>query len=393
MTQKVAVFMGTRPEAIKMAPIVAQLRASDTLRPLVINSGQHREMLDQVIDLFGIEVDAKLEVMRENQTLAGLTSRLMERIDGTLAQMQPDLVLVQGDTTTVLCAALASFYRRIPVGHVEAGLRTGNLQSPFPEEANRRLTSPLVQLHFAPTETSRQALLAEKIAEEQIFVTGNTVVDALLMELKRQRRPEVGKQLDATLGKLIGSGWGTRPFVLVTGHRRENIGEGFNQICTALAELARRFPKMLIVYPVHLNPNVHRVVHDQLGKAENIRLIPPQPYAEFVALASACRIILTDSGGVQEEAPSLGKPVLVMRDTTERPEGVVAGTVRLVGADADRIVTEASQLLTDEAAYRKMANTANPYGDGTAASQIIRHIASYFENQSKSLSQNREREV
>jgi len=380
MAQKIAVFMGTRPEAIKMAPIVAQLHASDTLHPLVINSGQHREMIAQVIDLFGIAVDAELEVMRENQTLAGLTSRLMEGIDGTLAQMQPDLVLVQGDTTTVLCAALASFYRRIPVGHVEAGLRTGNLQSPFPEEANRRLTSPLVQLHFAPTETSRQALLAEKIADDQIFVTGNTVVDALLMEIERQRRPEVGKQLDTTLGQWVGSGWGTRPFVLVTGHRRENIGHGFDQICTALAELARRFPEMLIVYPVHLNPNVHRVVHERLGEAENIRLIPPQPYAEFVALARACRIILTDSGGVQEEAPSLGKPVLVLRDTTERPEGVEAGTVRLVGADAEQIVAAATQLLTEEVLYNKMAGTANPYGDGTAAFQIIQHIASYFES-------------
>ena len=378
MTHRIAVFMGTRPEAIKMAPVVAQLCAAEDLEPVVINSGQHLEMIAQVIDLFGISVDAELQVMRPDQTLAGLTSRLIQRIDTALAELQPDLVLVQGDTTTVLCAALASFYRRIPVGHVEAGLRTGNIQSPFPEEANRRLVSPLVALHFAPTETARQALLAEGIDDQSIVVSGNTVVDALLMELERQQQPGVQRQLNQELCTTVGQDWQTRPMLLVTGHRRENFGEGFQQICNALDELANRFPQMLIVYPVHLNPNVRQVVHDRLGSADNIRLIEPQPYAQFVALANASRLILTDSGGVQEEAPSLGKPVLVMRDTTERPEGVAAGTVKLVGADAARIVEEAIRLLRDEDAYRQMSRAANPYGDGQAAPRIIARISDFL---------------
>lgn len=379
MIRRVAVFMGTRPEAIKMAPVIAQLEAAEDLEPLVINSGQHREMIQQVIDLFGVAVDHELQVMRENQSLAGLTSRLIEKIDAVLADTRPDMVLVQGDTTTVLCAALASFYQRIPIGHVEAGLRTGNMRSPFPEEANRRLVSPLADLHFAPTEASRQALHAEKICEESIIVTGNTVVDALFMELKRQEQPEVQHQLRDKLSELIGQDWLERSSILVTGHRRENLGDGFEQICAALAELSRRFPEMLIVYPVHLNPNVLKVVHERLSDTENIRLIEPQPYAEFVTLAKNSRLILTDSGGVQEEAPSLGKPVLVMRDTTERPEGVEAGTVKLVGAQTERIVTEATELLTDETAYQAMASVANPYGDGHAAERIVQQIARFLE--------------
>ena len=380
MTRRIAVFMGTRPEAIKMAPIIAALEAADGLEPLVINSGQHLEMIQQVIDLFGVSVDHELQVMRANQSLAGLTSRLIEKIDKVLTEERPDMVLVQGDTTTVLSAALASFYQRIPIGHVEAGLRTGNMRSPFPEEANRRLVSPLVDLHFAPTEASRQSLLDEKICGESISVTGNTVVDALFMELKRQEAPAVQQQLREKLAQLIGQDWLERPSILVTGHRRENLGDGFEQICSALAELSQRFPETLIVYPVHLNPNVLKVVHKRLGDIENIRLIEPQPYAEFVTLAKSCRLILTDSGGVQEEAPSLGKPVLVMRDTTERPEGVEAGTVKLVGAQAERIVTEASLLLSDEAAYQAMASVANPYGDGQASERIVRQIAQFFEN-------------
>ena len=380
MTRRIAVFMGTRPEAIKMAPIIAAMEAADGLEPLVINSGQHLEMIQQVIDLFGVSVDHELQVMRANQSLAGLTSRLIEKIDNVLTEERPDMVLVQGDTTTVLCAALTSFYQRIPIGHVEAGLRTGNMRSPFPEEANRRLVSPLVDLHFAPTEASRQSLLAETICDESISVTGNTVVDALFMELKRQEAPAVQQQLREKLAQLIGQDWLERPSVLVTGHRRENLGDGFEQICSALAELSQRFPETLIVYPVHLNPNVLKVVHERLGDIENIRLIEPQPYAEFVTLAKSCRLILTDSGGVQEEAPSLGKPVLVMRDTTERPEGVEAGTVKLVGAQAERIVTEASLLLSDEAAYQAMASVANPYGDGQASERIVRQIAQFFES-------------
>lgn len=380
MTHRIAVFMGTRPEAIKMAPIIAQLKSADGFEPVVINSGQHREMIQQVIDLFAVEVHHELQVMRENQTLAGLTSRLIEKIDAVLAHVEPDMVLVQGDTTTVLCAALASFYRQTPVAHVEAGLRTGNIRSPFPEEANRRLVSPLATLHFAPTEASKHALLAEHILAETITVTGNTVVDALFMELERQQDDEVSEQLRQHLAGLIGADWPDRPSILVTGHRRENLGDGFEQICDALAELSRRFADMLIVYPVHLNPNVLQVVHERLGGTKNIRLIEPQPYAEFVMLAKTCRLILTDSGGVQEEAPSLGKPVLVMRDTTERPEGVEAGTVKLVGPNAERIVEEATKLLTDAEAYAEMANVANPYGDGKAASRIVTEVARFLDS-------------
>lgn len=362
-----------------MAPVVAELKRRTGFEPLVINSGQHLEMIQQVIDLFNISVDVELQTMQADQTLAGLTSRLIQRIDAVLDETRPQLVLVQGDTTTVLCAALASFYRRIPLGHVEAGLRTGNIQSPFPEEANRRLTSPLAALHFAPTETSRRALLAEGVDNRTIVVTGNTVIDALLMELRRQEQPAVEQALDEQLRGAVGKDWKRREMILVTGHRRENFGDGFDQICAALAELARSFPEMLVVYPVHLNPNVRNVVHDRLSATKNIRLIAPQPYSLFVALAKRCRLILTDSGGVQEEAPSLGKPVLVMRDTTERPEGVVAGTVKLVGPDAERIVAEATLLLTDDQAYQQMANVANPYGDGHAAERIATRIGEFFE--------------
>ena len=348
------------------------------LEPVVINAGQHREMIRQVIELFGIDVDADLDAMEPNQTLAGLTARLVERCDRALADLAPEMVLVQGDTTTVLCAALASFYRRIPLGHVEAGLRTGNMASPFPEEANRRLASPLMDLHFAPTETARQALLAERVPDDRISVTGNTVIDALLMELKRQERPDVAEALRRDLDAQAGAEWRERPLILVTGHRRENFGGGFDQICDALDELAQRRPELLIVYPVHLNPRVKDVVHARLGERANIRLIAPQPYAQFVMLANASRLILTDSGGVQEEAPTLGKPVLVMRDTTERPEGVTAGAVKLVGPHAPRIVAETLRLLDDEAAYRDMARVANPYGDGHAAPRIARRVAEFF---------------
>ncbi len=378
MTARIAVFMGTRPEAIKMAPLVAQLRLSKQLEPVVINAGQHREMIQQVIDLFGISVDAKLDVMLPNQSLAALTARLIERVDQILDQLAPDMVLVQGDTTTVLCAALASFYRRIPIGHVEAGLRTDNLYSPFPEEANRRLTSPLVRWHYAPTERARQALLSEGIEPASILVTGNTIIDALLMELNRQCSPEVGEVILNRLTGLLGCEWQERNFVLITGHRRENFGEGFEQICAAIGQLAERFPDKLFVYPVHLNPHVLTIVHERLGSAKNVRLIEPQAYAEFVALASRCRLILTDSGGVQEEAPTLGKPVLVMRDNTERPEGIEAGGVKLVGANAERIVAETSNLLTNEEEYRAMSHVKNPYGDGKAAQRIVAHLEKFF---------------
>ena len=349
--------MGTRPEAIKLAPVVAALAGSTTL--------------DQVIRLFGIHVDRDLAVMQPNQTLASLTARLLSSLDEALVAIEPRMVIVQGDTTTVLSGALASFYRRIPVGHVEAGLRTGNLASPFPEEGNRVLTTPLASLHFAPTARSRDNLLAERVDPASVHVPGNTVIAAMRMERTRQEDDAVGAALRSKLEEQGGADLFDRPMVLVTGHRRENIGGGFEQICAAVERLATTHTDTLFVYPVHLNPNVKTVVHERLGTLANVRLLPPQPYSEFVCLLAASRVVLTDSGGVQEEAPSLGKPVLVMRDTTERPEGVDAGTVRLVGPVADAIVDGVSELLTDEAAYQRMAEAQNPYGDGHASERIV----------------------
>lgn len=376
--KRIAVFVGTRPEGIKMAPVIAALRRADDLQPVVVSTGQHREMLQQVVELFEIRVNHDLAVMQPDQTLAGLTARLIAKIDATLDEVRPDMALVQGDTTTVLTAALACFYRRIPIGHVEAGLRTGNIWSPFPEEVNRRLASPLVTLHFAPTEFGRQNLLKEGVADDSIVVTGNTVIDALHLEVERQQAAAIRTRVGQELASEIGADWDRVPCVLITGHRRENFGEGFAQICDALDQLAVRFPDHRFIYPVHLNPRVRGPVHHRLGARENIKLIPPKDYRSFVALMKACRIVLTDSGGVQEEAPSLGKPVLVMRDTTERPEGVEAGTVRLVGADARAIVEAVSELLTDEEAYRRMAEAKNPYGDGKAAGRIVDRIRRYF---------------
>jgi len=356
--------------------VIKALEQAEGIQPVVISTGQHREMLEQVIDLFGLPVHHRLDVMQPDQTLAGLSARLLAAIDGVLESVKPDLALVQGDTTTVLMAAVACFYRRIPIGHVEAGLRTGNIWSPFPEEVNRRLASPLVRLHLAPTQGAADNLLREGVDPATIHVTGNTVIDALFMEVERQKRPAVKSDIRGRLDALLGSDWHDKPFVLITGHRRENFGGGFDQICDALATLASRFPDHLFIYPVHLNPNVQKPVYERLGGRPNVRLIPPQPYAEFVALMHASRMILTDSGGVQEEAPSLGKPVLVMRDTTERPEAVAAGTVELVGSDARRIVDRVAVLLTDEALYRRMSEAMNPYGDGLAAARIATAIRS-----------------
>jgi len=378
-TKQIIVFMGTRPEAIKLAPVVTALRASFDFGCSVVATGQHKEMFRQVTDQFGIAVDADLDVMRPNQTLAGLTARLVEGIDRWLETARPDMALVQGDTTTVLCAALACFYRRIPIGHVEAGLRTGNIWSPFPEEVNRKLATPLVSLHFAPTEAARDALLRECVPADTIAVTGNTVIDALLMEVAAQQADEgLRRTLACQLASLLGSDWDEVPFVLITGHRRENFGQGFDEICAAIAELGTRFPDYRLVYPVHLNPNVLGHVNRLLGGLHNVRLIPPQGYRPFVALMARCRLVLTDSGGVQEEAPSLGKPVLVMRDTTERPEGVAAGTALLTGAKADAIVHHATRLLTDAQAYTAMATARNPYGDGRAATHIVDRLREYF---------------
>jgi UDP-N-acetylglucosamine 2-epimerase (non-hydrolysing) len=380
----VDIFIGTRPEAIKMAPVVAALKRHGDLECRVIATGQHREMFRQVAAELGFAADADLDTMVPNQTLAGLTARLMQGIDAWLERSRPDIALVQGDTTTVLVAALACFYRRIPVGHVEAGLRTASVMSPFPEELNRRLSSQMMSLHFAPTPAAKAALLREGFADEVIDVTGNTVVDSLFMELVRQEEPATRASVDESLSAAIGRDWATRPYVLITGHRRENFGDGFEQICRAVKRLALLYPGYRFVYPVHLNPNVQEPVRRLLEGVPNVNLISPQGYRNFVALMAKCKLVLTDSGGVQEEAPSLGKPVLVMRESTERPEGVEAGTARLIGSGEDSIVRSVSELLDDPAAYEAMANAVNPYGDGRAAERIVARVERFLRGDGRS---------
>ena len=372
MTKKVSFIFGTRPEAIKRCPLMLAMREHSDLKPHVCVTGQHRQMLDQVLEVFGVVPDVDLSLMQPNQTLASLTSRAITAIDAYLAGHKPDLVLVQGDTTSVFCAALAAFYHRIPVGHVEAGLRTGNKFFPYPEEINRVLATHLADYHFAPTVKSKENLLKEGVDDERIFVTGNTVIDALYIAVAKLEEqspgiPGLPEQLSCD-----GSG---QPIVLITGHRRESFGEGFKNICMAIAKLAERFKDTAFVYPVHLNPNVREPVFRFLSELDNVHLIEPLSYLPFVFLMDKSTVILTDSGGVQEEAPSLGKPVLVMRDTTERPEGVDAGTVKLVGADPDRIIDNVSTLLTDKQAYSAMARAINPYGDGHASERIIKAIS------------------
>lgn len=356
---------GTRPEAIKMAPVVRACRARpNDVEPIVCLTGQHREMLAQVTEYFGITHDVDLDLMRPNQTLAGLTARCIERIDEVLAERQPDCVVAQGDTTTVMCASLAAFYRRLPFVHVEAGLRTGDIFSPFPEEMNRRVATLATALHCAPTDRSRQNLLREGIADATIHVTGNTVIDALLWSVERERGRSAGwADKHAMLGD--------RRVVLITGHRRENFGGGFENICKAISELAARFPDIAFVYPVHLNPHVQEPVRRILSGRDNVHLLAPAPYSEFVWLMDRSTLILTDSGGVQEEAPSLKKPILVMRDTTERPEALDAGAVELVGTDSSRVVAAVSRLLTDPREYARRQIGQNPYGDGHAAERIV----------------------
>ncbi len=369
--RKIAFVFGTRPEAIKLAPVILAMREHPRLEPHVCVTAQHREMLDQVLELFGISPDCDLQLMRPNQTLAGLTARAMTGLDDYYTQARPDMVLVQGDTTTVLTAALAAFYHRIPIGHVEAGLRTGNKFSPFPEEINRVLTSHVADHHFAPTPKARQNLLDEGVADERIVVTGNTVIDALHLAVAKvhaspPRIPDLPEELQ--------SGAKGPDMVLITGHRRENFGEGFESICQAIAELSDRFGDTAFVYPMHLNPNVREPVNRILRGRDNVHLIEPLSYLPFVALMERSCVVLTDSGGVQEEAPSFGKPVLVMRDTTERPEAVDAGTVRLCGTDREAIVREVTSLLSDPHAYAQMANAVNPYGDGKASGRILDYI-------------------
>jgi len=369
--KKVLVVFGTRPEAIKMAPVVARLRRSPGVEVSVCVSAQHRQMLDQVLVLFGIEPDFDLDLMRPNQTLAGVTSAVLDGVTRILEASNPDLVLVHGDTTTTFATALACFYRRIPVGHVEAGLRTGNLQAPWPEEMNRLFTGRLSALHFAPTPAARENLLREGVARDSIWVTGNTVIDALVDVVGRL-------QTDGKLVEHLRSGmpWLAAPgrrVVLVTGHRRENFGGGMESVCRALARLAAD-PGVDIVYPVHPNPNVLDPVNRLLGGISNVHLVAPMDYLPFVYLMSRAYFVITDSGGIQEEAPSLGKPVLVMRDTTERPEAVSAGTVRMVGVNEDRIFAEARRLLSDQDYYQGMSMAHNPYGDGRAADRIAQII-------------------
>ncbi|MCC5825866.1 UDP-N-acetylglucosamine 2-epimerase (non-hydrolyzing) [Alkalimonas sp.] len=370
---KTLIVFGTRPEAIKMAPLVNTLQQTPGIENKVCVTAQHRQMLDQVLGLFDITPDFDLDIMKPGQDLFDVTITILERLKAVLRSYQPDLVLVHGDTSTTFATALACYYEKIAIGHVEAGLRTGNLFSPWPEEANRKLTGVLTQLHFAPTETARQNLLSEGVASELITVTGNTVIDALLAVVaKIEQTPALLQELSEQLP------WGQqRRMVLITGHRRESFGAGFDNICAALKQLADTYPECDFVYPVHLNPNVREPVFRLLGEQSNIHLIEPQDYLPFVFLMRQSYLVLTDSGGIQEEAPSLGKPVLVMRDTTERPEAVAAGTVLLVGTNKDSIVREVSRLMDDAAWYQQMSVAHNPYGDGSACQQIAERLLHY----------------
>lgn len=363
--KKVLVVFGTRPEAIKMAPVVMELASRrEEFCVKVCSTGQHREMLDQMLDIFDIKTDYDLGVMQEGQTLYDISSRILLSMREVLEIEEPDLVLVHGDTSTSTFAALAAFYQKVPVGHVEAGLRTNNIYSPWPEEMNRRLNSQLCTFHFAPTEQARQNLLKENIPADKIVVTGNTVIDALHWVVNS------GKAIAPRMGD-------ARRMVLVTAHRRENFGDGLTNICQALNALAKNFPDVYFVYPVHPNPNVRQAVEATIDhNFNNILLIEPQSYLPFVGLMQHCTLVLTDSGGLQEEAPAFGKPVLVMRDTTERPEAVEAGTARLVGTDMGNIVAAVMELLTVPTAYNAMAHAINPFGDGNAAKRIADHIAS-----------------
>jgi UDP-N-acetylglucosamine 2-epimerase (non-hydrolysing) len=370
---------GTRPEAIKMAPVALALAADPDIEALICITAQHRQMLDQVMRIFELKTDFDLDLMQPGQDLYDVTSRVLVSMRDVLKQAQPDLVLVHGDTTTCFAAALAAFYQNIPVGHVEAGLRTGDLRAPFPEEANRSLVGRLARLHFAPTANSARNLQSENVAGELIHVTGNTVIDALLIAREKVKGLPVEnwyETLGAELVQRILRRSGR--FVLITGHRRENFGQGFIDLCNAIRELAVAHPDWLFVYPVHLNPNVQQPVREVLDGLPNVLLIEPLDYLPFIWLMDQSDLILTDSGGIQEEGPSLGKPVLVMRDVTERPEALEAGTVKLVGTDRQRIVDAVELLLSDENAYRAMASAANPFGDGHAADKIVAIIKQEF---------------
>jgi len=366
--RKVLVVFGTRPEAIKMAPLVKALADEQGLESRVCVTAQHREMLDQVLNLFEIEPEYDLNIMKPGQDLYDITSRILLELKAVLKDFQPDLVLVHGDTSTTLATALAAFYHQVPVGHVEAGLRTGDLYSPWPEEANRKMTGAITKLHFAPTQTSESNLLEENVSADQIHVTGNTVIDALYWVVNKI---ETDQQLCSELEDQFPWLDSDKKLLLVTGHRRESFGGGFERICQALREIALAHADCQVVYPVHLNPNVQRPVNLLLSDIDNVHLIEPLDYLPFVYLMSKSYLILTDSGGIQEEAPSLGKPVLVMRDNTERPEAVDAGTVRLVGTDVHKIVSNVCLLISDPVRYGRMSRAINPYGDGKACERIV----------------------
>ena len=371
--KKILMVFGTRPEAIKMAPVYRALEKTAGFDVRVAVTAQHREMLDQVLNLFGIVPDYDLDVMKPGQGLTEITAAVIKGLKPILEEFSPDLVLVHGDTTTTLSASLASYYQQIAVGHVEAGLRTGNIYSPWPEEINRKVTGTIARLHFAPTQKAAENLLAEGVDANSVSITGNTVLDALLDVVGQlEADPEQSSTFDAQFGLNP-----SKRIILVTGHRRESFGDGFQRICEALSKLAER-DDVQIIYPVHLNPNVKGPVEDKLGTLDHVQLIPPQDYLPFVQLMRRATIILTDSGGVQEEAPSLGKPVLVLRDTTERPEAVDAGTVKLVGTNTDLILHEVNSLLDDPEAFKAMAHAHNPYGDGFASQRIRDAIIDFF---------------
>ncbi|QLY70095.1 UDP-N-acetylglucosamine 2-epimerase (non-hydrolyzing) [Citrobacter freundii] len=373
MIKKIMVVFGTRPEAIKMAPLIKEIKKNHSLECKVCVTAQHREMLDQVLDLFDITPDYDLNLMKKGQTLNDITSSILILIKPILQEFNPDIVLVHGDTATTFAVSLASYFEKISIGHVEAGLRTGNIFSPWPEEANRRLTSVLTKFHFTPTDNSKNNLLKEGYDEENIFVTGNTVIDALhLVKNKIDNDKILLQKLDEQFQFLDKS----KRMILVTGHRRENFGSGFENICEALAKIALDNDDVQIVFPVHLNPNVREPVNRLLGNIDNIYLVEPQQYVPFIYLMNSSYLILTDSGGIQEEAPSLGKPVLVMRDTTERPEAVAAGTVKLVGTDKHKIILEVNNLLKSDVLYNEMSFSHNPYGNGDSSKMILSKILS-----------------
>ena len=379
---KVLTVFGTRPEAIKMAPLVKALQANSNIECKLCVTAQHREMLDQVLDLFELEPNYDLDIMAKGQDLYDITGKILLKMRDVLRECKPDLVLVHGDTSTTFATSLAAYYEQIEVGHVEAGLRTGDIYSPWPEEMNRKLTGSIAQLHFCPTQKSKQNLLNEGIAEKNIIVTGNTVIDALHWVVEKlDVDTELRKELSNNFEYLDDS----KKLILVTGHRRESFGNGFERICEAIQTLAKKYPECQIIYPVHLNPNVQEPVNRLLNDLDNVFLIAPLDYLPFVYLMSKSYLILTDSGGVQEEAPSLGKPVLVMRDNTERPEAVEAGTVRLVGTNVEHIVNAVTGLMESDICYQDMARSINPYGDGEACRRIVKAIESNFELNSEKI--------